>query len=63
MNDSKLPLKRLPVVLVAAAGGTFALTMGARQSMGLFVCPLNTAPASASPASAWRSLSANCGGA
>lgn len=28
-------------VLVAAAG-TFALTMGARQSMGLFVSPLNT---------------------
>jgi predicted MFS family arabinose efflux permease len=29
------------VVLLAAAG-TFALTMGARQSMGLFVSPLNT---------------------
>ena len=27
-------------VLVAAAG-TFALTMGARQSMGLFIAPMN----------------------
>ena len=30
------------VVLLAAAG-TFALTMGTRQSMGLFLSPLNTA--------------------
>ena len=30
------------VVLLAAAG-TFALTMGTRQSMGLFLGPLNTA--------------------
>src|SRR3954463_11492008 len=30
------------LVLLAAAG-TFALTMGARQSMGLFLGPLNTA--------------------
>ncbi|WP_298834407.1 MFS transporter [uncultured Piscinibacter sp.] len=43
MNDAvrrALP----PVALVLlAAGGTFALTMGARQSMGLFLGPLNTA--------------------
>ncbi|MEW6706138.1 MAG: MFS transporter [Pseudomonadota bacterium] len=30
-------------LIVLAAAGTFALTMGARQSMGLFVGPLNTA--------------------
>jgi MFS family permease len=34
-------LPSLVWVLVAAAG-TFALTMGARQSMGLFISPLNT---------------------
>ncbi|WP_341892632.1 MFS transporter [Variovorax sp. YR752] len=42
MND---PLRRAlpPVALVLlAAGGTFALTMGARQSMGLFLGNLNT---------------------
>ena len=34
----------LPPLLwvLAAAAGTFALTMGARQSMGLFISPLNT---------------------
>jgi len=37
-RDTALPLA---VVLLAAAG-TFALTMGARQSMGLFVGPINT---------------------
>ena len=30
------------LVLLAAAG-TFALTMGTRQTMGLFLSPLNTA--------------------
>ncbi len=43
MND---PLRRAlpPVALVLlAAAGTFALTMGARQSMGLFLGNLNTA--------------------
>jgi predicted MFS family arabinose efflux permease len=30
-------------LVLAAAGGTFALTMGTRQTMGLFVSPLNTA--------------------
>ena len=33
---------RLWLVLLAAAGA-FALTMGVRQSMGLFLSPLNTA--------------------
>jgi MFS family permease len=45
MNDSRVAsapaLPALVWVLVAAAG-TFALTMGARQSMGLFVSTLNT---------------------
>jgi predicted MFS family arabinose efflux permease len=41
MNDAQPPLKAFLWVLVAAAG-TFALTMGARQSMGLFLSPLNT---------------------
>ncbi len=36
------PGPSLGLVLLAAAG-TFALTMGARQSMGLFLGPLNTA--------------------
>lgn len=37
-------LPRWPVWLVLlAAAGTFALTMGTRQSMGLFLGPLNTA--------------------
>ena len=42
MND---PLRRAlpPLALVLlAAGGTFALTMGARQSMGLFLGSINT---------------------
>jgi predicted MFS family arabinose efflux permease len=30
-------------LVLAAAAGTFALTMGTRQTMGLFVSPLNTA--------------------
>jgi len=45
MNDSRTaaapPWPALAWVLLAAAG-TFALTMGARQSMGLFVSTLNT---------------------
>lgn len=36
------PRFAIALVLLAAAG-TFALTMGARQSMGLFLSPLNTA--------------------
>jgi len=38
---SPAPLRPLLLVLLAAAG-VFALTMGARQSMGLFVSSLNT---------------------
>jgi MFS family permease len=41
MNDHAKPLRPLLWVLIAAAG-TFALTMGARQSMGLFVSSINT---------------------
>jgi len=38
------PLRRVPTLawVLIAAGGTFALTMGARQSMGLFLNTLNT---------------------
>jgi len=41
-SRSSLPLWPVWAVLLAAAG-TFALTMGTRQSMGLFLSPLNTA--------------------
>ncbi len=40
-TDISPPLRPLLLVLLAAAG-TFALTMGARQSMGLFVGGINT---------------------
>ena len=44
--------------------GTFALTMGVRQSMGLFVSSLNTATGLGhGAASASRSRSASSGGA
>ena len=43
-NDAVLPRRSPSIGLVLlAAAGTFALTMGARQSMGLFLGPLNTA--------------------
>ena len=42
MSRSKSPGFGMWVVLLAAAGA-FALTMGVRQSMGLFLSPLNTA--------------------
>lgn len=42
MHDATRPHRPLLLVLLAAAG-IFALTMGARQSMGLFVGSLNTA--------------------
>lgn len=42
MNNAASRLPALVWVLVAAAG-IFALTMGARQSMGLFISSLNTA--------------------
>src|SRR5512139_1764265 len=42
MNDAlRRAVPPLALVLLAAAG-TFALTMGARQSMGLFLGPINT---------------------
>ena len=49
-------------LVLLAAGGIFALTMGARQSMGLFLSVSTRPPASAWPASAWRSASASSGG-
>lgn len=42
--DTSSATRAWPLALVLlAAAGTFALTMGARQSMGLFLGPLNTA--------------------
>jgi len=41
MTEKTVPLRPLFLVLLAAAG-TFALTMGARQSMGLFLGNINT---------------------
>ncbi|MFY9511167.1 MAG: MFS transporter, partial [Rubrivivax sp.] len=41
MTDTRTLYRPLLLVLLAAAG-TFALTMGARQSMGLFVGSINT---------------------
>lgn len=45
MSDASGPGRAWPplVWVLVAAAGTFALTMGARQSMGLFISPLNTA--------------------
>ena len=60
-NPPRRATLRLWVVLLAAAG-SYALTTGVRQSMGLFVSPLNTATGWASAASAWPSLSASFGG-
>ncbi len=43
-EPSAMPAPRFALWLVLlAAGGTFALTMGVRQTMGLFLGPLNTA--------------------
>ena len=44
MNDATVAARRhIPLWLVLFAGaGTFALTMGTRQTMGLFLSPLNT---------------------
>jgi predicted MFS family arabinose efflux permease len=43
MNETRVAPRRVALALVLlAAGGTFALTMGARQSMGLFLNTLNT---------------------
>jgi len=44
MNERSAARHAMPVALVLlAAAGTFSLTMGARQSMGLFLPTLNTA--------------------
>jgi len=43
MNSAAMPRRQMAVWLVLlAAAGTFSLTMGARQSMGLFLSTLNT---------------------
>ncbi|WP_092007238.1 MFS transporter [Polaromonas sp. OV174] len=45
-NSSSVAPPGIPIWLVLlAAGGTFALTMGVRQSMGLFLSALNTSTA------------------
>jgi predicted MFS family arabinose efflux permease len=41
-RDARVHMPAVWLVLLAA-GGTFALTMGTRQTMGLFLSPLNTA--------------------
>jgi len=46
LNPTPADRRGFPVafwLVMLAAGGTFALTMGARQSMGLFLGPINTA--------------------
>jgi predicted MFS family arabinose efflux permease len=45
MNSASNPANRQVAVwlVLLAAAGTFALTMGTRQTMGLFLSPLNTA--------------------
>ena len=42
MNSTTRPAVPAFALVLLAAAGTFALTMGARQSMGLFLSPLNT---------------------
>src|SRR6478736_6823901 len=44
MTPNHVPAARVPALawVLLAAAGTFALTMGARQSMGLFVGTINT---------------------
>ena len=44
MSEATRPTARLPAMglVLLAAGGIFALTMGARQSMGLFLSAINT---------------------
>lgn len=42
MNESARWQRLALWLVLLAAGGTFALTMGARQSMGLFLNTLNT---------------------
>lgn len=42
MSDAKLVRPAALWLVLLAAAGTFALTMGTRQTMGLFLSPLNT---------------------
>ena len=42
MNDTSRARAVATGLVLLAAAGTFSLTMGARQSMGLFLGPLNT---------------------
>lgn len=42
MNDAAIHRKHAITLVLIAAAGTFALTMGARQSMGLFLGNLNS---------------------
>lgn len=42
MSDAKLARPAALWLVLLAAAGTFALTMGTRQTMGLFLSPLNT---------------------
>ena len=64
MNDRLAP-PRSPTLgwVLLATAGTFALTMGARQSMGLFLGPINTATGLGLQASVWPSPLGSCGGA
>ena len=41
-NAGAAPVRYALWLVLLAAGGTFALTMGVRQTMGLFLSPLNT---------------------
>jgi len=43
MSDPTAPRRMALWLVLLAAAGTFALTMGTRQTMGLFLSPLNTA--------------------
>ena len=47
MNESPTPAKKniATWLVLLAAGGAFALTMGVRQTMGLFLSALNTSTA------------------
>jgi predicted MFS family arabinose efflux permease len=42
MNSATEPNRRVMWLVLLAAAGIFALTMGTRQTMGLFLSPLNT---------------------
>jgi predicted MFS family arabinose efflux permease len=42
MNSARQPKRRVMWLVLLAAAGIFALTMGTRQTMGLFLSPLNT---------------------